>query len=214
MNTNVAHFVWVAMIWRFWQWFGRKLRYVWHWPPKICWQAKMVAMTSPLHHAVERLFCMRQLLHFCQLLSNPSIDLELEYGISTKSQCNVDSNDVLSIRKYYQLYTYESNTFLLQNMPLKPLSQWGKRPQNSPLPLEARGPASNTRMPRWPHSPTQTTTRLLHTLPHNDATVSPLVTMRRHKNEWGGTSALFSAIKFTLNSRPKFIPKLPLPLRR
>ena len=39
----------------------------------------MVAMTSPLHHAAERPFCMCHLLHFCQLLSNPSIDLELEY---------------------------------------------------------------------------------------------------------------------------------------
>jgi len=36
-------------------------------------------MTSPLHHAVECAFCLCQLLHFCQLLSNPSIDLELEY---------------------------------------------------------------------------------------------------------------------------------------
>ena len=51
-----------------------------------------------------------------------------------------DELDVLSVRKYYKLFTHESNTFLLQNMPLKPLGQWGKQPQNPPLPLEARGP--------------------------------------------------------------------------
>jgi len=28
---------------------------------------------------------------------------------------------------------------LLQNTPLKPLGQWGKRPQNALLPLETRG---------------------------------------------------------------------------
>ena len=32
------------------------------------------------------------------------------------------------------------------NTTLKPLGQWGKRPQNLPLPLESRGPPSNTWM--------------------------------------------------------------------
>jgi len=36
--------------------------------------------TSPLLHcAAERPFCVYQLLHFCQLLSNPSINLELQF---------------------------------------------------------------------------------------------------------------------------------------
>ena len=35
--------------------------------------------SPPLHRAAECPFCVCQLLHFCQLLSNPSIDLELEY---------------------------------------------------------------------------------------------------------------------------------------
>jgi len=35
---------------------------------------------------LERPFCVCHVLHFCQLLSKTSIDLELEYGISTKSQ--------------------------------------------------------------------------------------------------------------------------------
>ena len=43
----------------------------------------MVAVTSPLHRAAEHPFCVCQLLglHFCQLLSNFTIDLELEYII-------------------------------------------------------------------------------------------------------------------------------------
>jgi len=39
----------------------------------------MVAMTLPQYCAGERPFCVCQLLHFCQLLSNLSIDLKLEY---------------------------------------------------------------------------------------------------------------------------------------
>jgi len=68
----------------------------------------------------------------------------------------------------------------------------GNHDRNSPFPLrhvdfhvthECLGP---------PHSPCQTTARSLYTLPHNDATKSPLVIMGRRK----------------------FTPKLPLPLRR
>jgi len=47
----------------------------------------MVAMTSPLHRAAERPFYVFQLLRFCQLLSNPSIDLELEYIIGKPMKC-------------------------------------------------------------------------------------------------------------------------------
>ena len=44
----------------------------------ITFATLMVAMTSPLHRAAERPFCVCQLLHFCQLLSNSSVDLEFE----------------------------------------------------------------------------------------------------------------------------------------
>jgi len=47
----------------------------------------MVAMTSQLHRAAERPFCVCQLLHFFQLLSNPSIDLELEYIFGKPMKC-------------------------------------------------------------------------------------------------------------------------------
>ena len=79
-----------------------------------------------------------ELLHFCQLLSNPSIDLEFEYIFG--KPMNVDSNDILSVWKYYQLFMQESNTFLLQNMTLKPFGQWQQTTPKSTLPLEARGP--------------------------------------------------------------------------
>ena len=35
---NVAYFVWVNMIWHFWERFGSKIRYIWQWAPKISWQ--------------------------------------------------------------------------------------------------------------------------------------------------------------------------------
>ena len=36
--------------------------------------------------------------------------------VFSESQWNVVSNDVLSVRKYYQLFTHESNTFLLKQL--------------------------------------------------------------------------------------------------
>jgi len=150
----------------------------------------MVTMTLPLHHAAERPFCVCQLLHFCQLLSKPSIDLELEYIF--RNQWNVDSNAVLFVRKYYQLFTHESNTYLLQNMPLKPLGQWEQTTTKSILPLEACGPPSNTWMPWVTLLTTPNNSSITVHIPHNYATKAPLVTMG-----W-----------------PKCTPKLPLTLRR
>jgi len=73
------------------------------------------------------------------------------------------------------------------------------------MPINARNHARNSPFPLRhvdfhltheclgsPHSPCQTTARSLYSLPHNDATKFPLVTMGRRK----------------------FTPKLPLPLRR
>ena len=73
----------------------------------------------------------------CYIFANCSQILASTSNLSSSlgSQWNVDSNDILSIWKYYQLFTHESNTFLLQNTSLKPLGQWGKRPQNPPIPL-------------------------------------------------------------------------------
>jgi len=48
------------------------------------------------------------------------------------------------------------------------------------LPLAARGPPSNTLIPRHTPLTTQTTARPVHTLSHNYAKTSPLVTMGCH----------------------------------
>jgi len=56
-----------------------------------------------------------------------ALKLELEYIFGKPMKCR------------FQQYYYELNTFLLQYTPLKPLGQWGKRSQNRPLSLEARG---------------------------------------------------------------------------
>jgi len=113
----------------------------------------MVAMTSPLHRAAERPFCVCQLLHFCQLLSNPSIDREFEY--TSESQWN-----------------HKSNAFMLQNMPWKLLGQWRQMTPKSTLPPEAYGPPSITWMPKPTLLTSPTTAQSLQALPHNYKTKS------------------------------------------
>ena len=94
-------------------------------------------MTLPLHHAAERLF-LCQLSHFGQLLSNPSIDLELEYifGKSMKhrfQQCivHMDSMEILStfrVRiKYISVTKYAIQTigWMEANDPKIHPSSWG-----------------------------------------------------------------------------------------
>jgi len=85
---------------------------------------------------------------------------------SSESQWNVDSSDVLCVRKY-QLFTHESNTFLLQNMPLKPLGHWGQTTLKSTLPLEACGPHLIHKCLGWPHSPPQRTSGSNQLFCHN-----------------------------------------------
>jgi len=49
---------------------------------------------------------------FVHFSSTPTSILNLT--ISSESQWNIDSNDVLFIRKYSELFTHESNTFLVK----------------------------------------------------------------------------------------------------
>jgi len=116
------------------------------------------AMTShlfvvPLQHAAVLEFCVCWLLHFCKFHANPSSTLNLT--VSSESQRNRDSNDILSIRKYCELFTYMLNTFLLK---IRHWNQWAngsKKTQKTYLPLEARGPPSSASMPgyinAWSH---------------------------------------------------------------
>ena len=71
---------------------------------------------------------------FLQISHKPNIDLDMT--VYLESQWNIDSNNILSVRKYCLLFMHESSIFLLKNMPLKPMGQWGKK-----LPFEARRPS-------------------------------------------------------------------------
>ena len=58
------------------------------------------------------------------------------------------STNLLSIRKYYKLFTHESNTFLFSNTLKNAIQTIGpEKPPIPPLPLAERGPPSNTPMP-------------------------------------------------------------------
>jgi len=100
---------------------------------------------------------------------------------------------LLCIWKYCQLFTYQSNTFLCENTPLKSVGRFrSKKPLKLPLLLGPPGSCLIHPSLYLPRLPPQITTRSVHALPHNYATQSPLVTM------------------YTPNSPLK----LPLPLQR
>jgi len=91
-------------------------------------------------------------------------------------------------------FTHKWNTFLCEQYLILPIQTNrganAEKSQKQPLPLEACVPLSNTSMSGL--TPPQMTARSLYALPDNYATKAQLVTM----------------------GRPKFTPKLPLPLRR
>jgi len=45
--------------------------------------------------------------------------------LESESRLNVDSNDILSVRKYSKLFTHESNTFLGNNTSIRPFKPMG-----------------------------------------------------------------------------------------
>ena len=59
--------------------------------------------------------------------------------LSSESQWNVDSNDILSVQKYCQLFMYKSNTFLCEKYVILPIqtngAQMQKNSLNSPFPF-------------------------------------------------------------------------------
>jgi len=139
----------------------------------------MVAMTSPLQHAAEGPFCESQLLHFCQLLSNPSINLELEYifgkPMKRRFQRCIVRTQILSTFhaqvKYISVIKYA----------IEAIGPIGANDHKTTPSTDARGPHLIHECLSRPHSPPKfpTTAQLLHALPHNYATKSPLVTMER-----------------------------------
>ena len=79
----------------------------------------------------EAWFFAKSLLHFSKFLVNANFDLVTKYFWRKK---NNDSVDILSVWKYCQLFTHESNTSLFKKTPEKRHSnQWGT-PSNTPIP--------------------------------------------------------------------------------
>ena len=90
------------------------------------------------------------LLHFCILLVNSNIDVELDriFGKPKKG----DANCILSVGRYCQVLTHKSNTFLLK---ISHSNQWKKTPRNCPFPLRhVDSHLINPSLDR-PHSPPQ-----------------------------------------------------------
>ena len=145
----------------FWQCFGSKLSYIWQWAPKTSWQlwSSPCSGTSILHVST--------VVFFANFSPNPTSTSNLT--VSSESQWNIDSNGVLSVQKYYQLLTHESNTFLGQTMPKFTLSLKARRPHSvhqclRPIPLTTPNDSligSRTQhMPHWlqwdaPNSPSK-----------------------------------------------------------
>ena len=98
----------------------------------------------------------------------------------------------MSVRKYCQLFTYESNTLLGEQYVILPIqtktTQMPKNPRNSPFPLHV-DPIYNTSMP-WP---TPLTT------PNDSSIGSHTSTQPCNK------------VSISYNGMPKFTPKMPLP---
>jgi len=110
--------------------------------------------------------------HFCVLcvtflyiFPQPHFDLEPDYN--SESQRNRDSNCILFVQKYCQLFTHESNTFTLfyTFTPMGTLML--KNPLNSPFPLRHLDTHLMHQCQGPPHSPNQTTARSLEAPPHS-----------------------------------------------
>jgi len=125
----------------------------------------VITITSPLHHAAELPFCMCQLLHFCHLLSNPSIDPKLEYISGKPVKCRfqrcIVHAEILST--FHAWVEYIS----LTKYAIETIGPVGQMTPKSSLPLEACGPYLMHECLGWPHSPPQTASRSNQPFCHN-----------------------------------------------
>jgi len=135
---------------------------------------------------------------FVHFPSTPNSNLNLT--ISLESQWNIDSNYILSVRKYCQLFTHESNTFLDEQYVIPPLQTNGAQ-----MPKNTRNDARNSPFPcstwtlihqclGWAH-PTHRPKRQLDRCTHFRTTTQ----QSPHWLQWDA---------------PNSPPKLPIPLRR
>jgi len=116
----------------------------------------MVYKSSPNSFSKSVSLPPHQRMHSPTVCASCSLYNELEYTFGKPMKCRFQRCTVLSVQKYYQLLMHESNIFLLQNTPMKPLGQWGKRPQNPPFPGGMLAIIIHKSLGQ-PHSPRQTT---------------------------------------------------------
>ena len=95
-------------------------------------------------------------LHFCKFFKNPHFDLEPVYIFGKPMKRRFQH--ILSMRKYCQLFTYESNTFLCKKYIILPIQTNGgtnaEKSPKQPFPFCGKWTPCNTWMP----GPTSLTT--------------------------------------------------------
>jgi len=106
----------------------------------LLWRSLAAAMAIAMLHVLCYVF-----VH--KFLFNAHFDFEPDYIVSKPIRHRFQ----LCFGKYCQLFTHESNTFLTSFRPLKRIGRkcrkCQKPCQKQPVPLDARGLPSNTRMP-------------------------------------------------------------------
>jgi len=145
----------------------------------------MVAMTSPLHRAAESI-----LLHFCQLLSNPSIDLELEYIFGKPMKCR------------FQRYTVRTEILSTSHAQVEYISV-------TKYAFETTGPMGQT-TPKSTPSPWDTWTLFRTSMPGP----TPLTTPNDTSIGLHTSTQLRNKVPIGYSGMPKLHPKTTLPLRR
>jgi len=118
--------------------------------------------------------CLTRVLHFCKFLAKPSIDLELDSIFGKAMKCrfqrHIVHTEILPIFHVRVEYIYVSKYAiqLIQTNGEKQLLLLGYMdPSNTIIMI----------IPPPIQSPPPMTARLVHALPHNYTTKSPLVTM-------------------------------------
>jgi len=123
------------------------------------------------------------------VLTAQSIENEIKYTLPMKQTAfsthagispiwgfslSTGPNNVLSVWKYCQLFTHEQYGEQYVILPIQ--TDGGanaEKSQKQPFPLRHVDPHLIHQCLGPPHSPPQTTARLVHTFPHNHATKSP-----------------------------------------
>jgi len=180
-----------------WQQSGSKLRYVWQWAPKISWQPRLSPCSSRCSVQWDVDFACITCYIFTNFLQIPILTSNLLYlrkanetsfqqyiVVVCRPVCPSSSLLHTTYCAYGNIVNFSRTSqihFCAKNTPFSYSNQWGKKiPQTAPslghLDLCLIHPFLHQ-----PHSLPKTTAWSVHTLPHNCATKTPLVTMGRPK---------------------------------